>query len=329
MSATIRLEQVPTLFSEGIEAAELTLAERRKRREAILSENFVRRARRIGASLAQAADCGRLRTLAAGLDLAIRDRAIAPAIAPHPDLALAHPDGLCCLATDLSPAAIMDAYSHGLLLFAPLGPAAWWSPSRRVVANPGSLHPGAAPPLSSAQDGLTGALDRAFDDVLAICSRPDRSAGRLGFGPRLIRAYADLHDAGFAHSFELTDGGGKLIAGGFGISVGRTFVTEAWFGPPDVAEAALILLDRRLACWGYAMHEARLAVTPGAELPKRALGLGFRPMARQDFIERMKANLRGGRLSRWRIEPPFEENDGPANPEKGEPRRQTALASAA
>ena len=303
MVIPIKPEQVAGLFSEGIETVPATLSERRHRRDALLRESFAQRARRVGASLAYAAAPNRLRGLAAGLDFLARERSIAPANLPSPEHSLAYPDGLCGLAADLSPAAVMDGYSRGLLLFAPVGPAAWWSPSQRSVAVPGSIGRGAFVPCPLELQGLRATMDRAFEEVLAVCSRPDRAGRRLGFGPKLTRAYAELHEAGFAHSFEIGYRDGEPPAGGFGISVGRTFVTTACFGPVELAASGLVVLDRHLAEWGYATHEARLGTTPGARLPEKARRLGFMPMARQEFVARLKANLCGGRLSRWRIDP--------------------------
>src|SRR4029079_15572217 len=56
------------------------------------------------------------------------------------------------------------------------------------------------------------------------------AVGRLAWiTPRVMRAFADLFDAGYAHSFEVWNGRGELAGGGYGLALGRTFITESQF----------------------------------------------------------------------------------------------------
>ena len=47
--------------------------------------------------------------------------------------------------------------------------------------------------------------------------------------PKMMWAYAALHDAGLAHSYEVWNEGGELVAGNYGVAVGRVFVGESMF----------------------------------------------------------------------------------------------------
>jgi leucyl/phenylalanyl-tRNA---protein transferase len=324
----MRLDRVAALFSEGIEAQPVSFAQRRKRREALLREGGAKRLRRLSAALSFAAASQRMPAFAAALDFMVRDRFVAPLDPPDPRQALAQPDGLCGLALEMSPATLLEGYSLGSRLFAPLGPPAWWSPSRRWAARPGAL----ASAADSCFDWLAKAdakasVDCAFEETLAACACPDASAARLGFGPRLARAYVELFDSNLAHSIEIRRGNGTLAAGAFGVAIGKVFLTEACFGPPDLARAALILLDRQLSLQNFVLHEAQLGAIPGAP-PRSDLGdLGLEAIARDDFVKIQRAHLSGCGVGRWRLTP-----RGDAQPPAKaapEPQAPLSFASAA
>ena len=61
--------------------------------------------------------------------------------------------------------------------------------------------------------------------------------------PKIKHAYAELHDTGFAHSSRSANDDGKLVAGGFGVAVGRVFVTEA-----PSATSGIVRRDLGLRC---------------------------------------------------------------------------------
>ena len=70
-------------------------------------------------------------------------------------------------------------------------------------------------------------FDRDVDFVLAQSGRPpDHSAIMPA---RLLGGFAELFDAGFAHSFEVRDAAGQTVGGGFGVAVGGVFVLEGAF----------------------------------------------------------------------------------------------------
>src|SRR5678816_4424290 len=53
---------------------------------------------------------------------------------PSPDSALREPDGLLAIGGDLSPARLLNAYSHGIFpWYSDDQPILWWSPDPRMV----------------------------------------------------------------------------------------------------------------------------------------------------------------------------------------------------
>jgi len=69
-------------------------------------------------------------------------------------------------------------------------------------------------------------MDAHFREVLDHCAEPPDGDG-VWITPRLKALYAELHDAGFAHSFELVDDAGALAAGILGVVLRRAAMLES------------------------------------------------------------------------------------------------------
>jgi leucyl/phenylalanyl-tRNA---protein transferase len=99
-------------------------------------------------------------------------------------------------------------------------------------------------------------VDAAFDEVVAACG-----GARDGtwLTPRLGRAYARLHRAGYAHSVEAWRGG-VLCGGLFGVSLGALYTSESMFHrAPDAGNAALVGTARLLAAMGATLWDIQMA----------------------------------------------------------------------
>ena len=73
-------------------------------------------------------------------------------------------------------------------------------------------------------------FDRDFEGVIKACA--GRRPGKwqvTWITPRIMHAYAELHDAGYAHSFEVWNSDGELVGGGYGVALGGAFITELQF----------------------------------------------------------------------------------------------------
>ena len=244
MGLQLRLESVPSLFSEGCEAGHpdggadrvLSLraeqARQTQRRAALLHESAAQRGLRLGRNLLQALNPRCLASLGPTVDLLWREHAIGSSALPDPELALAAPDGLAGLAPDLSAPVLQAAYARGLHPRGLMGPATFWAPARRLAQHPANL---------KLDNGLRGllhkgelevAFDRDFDALLIACAARSASSPRMS--GRMLRAYAGLFDAGAAHGFEVRDRHGRLAGGGFGVAAGGAFVLERWTSPQPV-----------------------------------------------------------------------------------------------
>jgi len=281
------------LFSEGIEPEPAAPpAARRLRRQAALRENLAIRAQRLMRVVAGFVQPKRVADLPATFDLLLRERLIRPGRLPDPRFALSSADGLAGLATDLAPAAMIEAYGKGLSPSACLGPIAWHSRIDRFVATPADI--ARALDRQSADDDCAWAVtfDREVDFVLAQSGRPpDHSAIMPA---RLLAGFAELFDAGFAHSFEVRDAAGQTIGGGFGVAIGGVFVLEGAFElARGAARRGLAQLARRLGEWNFAAVEC----APGAAW----LGAGiFRAMPREDYLSLVARRMGDEKTGRWR-----------------------------
>ena len=285
------------LFSEGIEPEPAApRAARRLRRQAALRENLAVRAQRLLRVIGRFARPMQVVDLPATFDLLLRERLIRPGRLPDPRFALSSADGLAGLATDLEPAAMIEAYGKGLSPSACLGPIAWHSRPRRFVAAPADIAREFASPGAGGLDpGWAVTFDRDVDFVLAQSGRPpDHSAIMPA---RLLGGFAELFDAGFAHSFEVRDAAGQTIGGGFGVAVGGVFVLEGAFElASGAARRGLSQLARRLGEWNFAAIEcAPGAAWLGAEV--------FRAMPREDYLSLIARSMGDEKTGRWRNDP--------------------------
>ena len=64
-------------------------------------------------------------------------------------------------------------------------------------------------------DNYKVTFDRDFEDVISACAGHRQGRWHLTWiTPRITRAYAELFDDGYAHSFEVWNERGALVGGG-------------------------------------------------------------------------------------------------------------------
>ncbi|MGH9809419.1 MAG: leucyl/phenylalanyl-tRNA--protein transferase, partial [Terriglobia bacterium] len=197
---------------------------------------------------------------------------------PDPDKALAHPDGLAGLCTDLSVPTLMAGYARGLFPFAHVGPQKWWAPRERMICRPDDIHVAKTTGRLLRLEQYDVTFDTAFDAVIRACaeSRPGRPH-LTWIRPDIIDAYEALHEAGYAHSVEVWDQAGNLAGGLYGVAVGKAFVIESMFArQPDTSKVGLITLSAHLHKWGFSFSDAK---RDSGHLRR----LGFTLVARREF----------------------------------------------
>lgn len=216
---------------------------------------------------------------------------------PDPERTL-NAAGLCGMVHGLSVDVLVAAYEQGLFTFAHVGPLKWVSPSERCVLFFDEMHIAKKLRRQMRQGRYTVTFDRYFPDVIKACAgRRDGKWHVTWITPRIMRAYADLFDAGFVHSFEVWNEAGALVGGGYGVALGRVFFTESQFSrEPNTSKIGFTVLNWHLAKWGFRLNDGKWP-TP------TILDMGFRPIRRNAFLaELARGTRRPGKSGAWTVE---------------------------
>ena len=217
---------------------------------------------------------------------------------PDPERAFDRPPGLAGIVRDLTKPTLLAVYRGGLYPFAHIAPLKWWSPPRRSLLFFEELHIARRLRRQMRQGRYSVTFDRDFDGVIAACAGHRSGRWHLTWiTPKIMRAYAELFDAGFAHSFEVWNERGELAGGGYGVAVGGAFVTESQFSrEPNTSKIGFTVLNWHLARWGFAFNDGKL-MTP------TCLSMGFREIPRSDYLARLeRAQHLAGKSGRWQAE---------------------------
>lgn len=227
------------------------------------------------------------------------DELLAPDYAlPDPERALDNPPGLAGIVHDFTLPTLLAAYRRGLYPLAHVAPLKWWSPPRRALLFFDELHIARRLRRQLRQGRHSVTFDRDFEGVIKACA--GHRAGRwhvTWITPKVMHIYAQAHDAGAAHSFEVWNERDELVGGGYGVAVGGAFVTESQFSrEPNTSKIGFTVLNWHLARWGFAFNDGKL-MTPTCR------DMGFREIPRSEFLNRLaEASRKPGRPGRWQVE---------------------------
>lgn len=203
-----------------------------------------------------------------------------------PDPRAAESSGLLAVGGDLTVPRLLRAYAAGIFpWFGEVDPILWWSPPERALILPGQEHFSrrALRALRTARFQIR--IDTCFAEVISACARVPRP-GQAGtwITEEMRRAYIELHQEGFAHSFE-TFLEGELVGGLYGVSLGAAFFGESMFSLVDQASrAAFDALSKRVWAWGFHFIDGQL---PNNNL----MQMGAVVLPREDFLARLERAL--------------------------------------
>lgn len=179
------------------------------------------------------------------------------------------------------------AYSAGIFPWYSAGqPVLWWSTDPRMVLETASfrLHRSLRKRLQALlrEGRLDIRMDHDFERVIRACAHAPRE-GQSGtwIVPAMVKAYTDLHRAGFAHSVE-TWIDGELAGGLYCINLGGMLFGESMFSRrSDASKMALAAL----VAFARAHH---LPMIDCQQETAHLASLGARPMARSDFCQQVR-----------------------------------------
>ena len=218
---------------------------------------------------------------------------------PHPGDALANPPGLCGFVRDLSVDTLIEAHRRGLFTFAHFGPLKWMAPPERCVLNFGDFHMSKRLRSRLRQNRFQVTFDRDFEAVIKACAGRRQGRWHLTWiTPQIMRAYSDLHDAGYAHSFEVWNNDGELVGGGYGVAVGGLFTIESQFTRKShTSKIGFAMLNWHLAKWGFVLNDNKGPT-------RNTLEMGFETISRAEFQARLAVAMRlPDRRGKWQVEP--------------------------
>jgi leucyl/phenylalanyl-tRNA---protein transferase len=202
-----------------------------------------------------------------------------------PDPQDADEDGVVGVGADLAPGTLVDAYRRGMFPWPHPGvPLPWFSPDPRGVLEASDLRISRSLRQQVRRCGWTTTVDAAFRAVVAGCAE-DRGDGQGSWiTAAMARAYARLHDLGWAHSLEVWDED-RLVGGLYGVQIGGIFTGESMFHrETGASKVALIDLVARFHAAGGRLLDVQLT-TPHLR------SLGARDLPRESFL----ASLAGAR----------------------------------
>jgi leucyl/phenylalanyl-tRNA--protein transferase len=270
---------------------------RSERRAALFQESVPERLERVALGTLWPLKPGRIAGLPALGALFLREL-VRPSVGfPDPCRPL-NAGGLCGLIGNPSPAMVLEGYRRGLFTFAHYGPLKWVSLPERCVLFFDDFHMAGNVRRFLRQNRFTVTFDRDFEGVIKRCAARRPGRGHLTWiTPRIMRLYAELFDAGHAHSIEVWNQRGDLVGGSFGLAVGRCFFGESQFtGEAHTSKISKAALVWHLARWGFVFADGKW------ETPTMR-DMGFRTIPRAEFLAHVAGAVHApGRIGRWQTE---------------------------
>jgi len=224
---------------------------------------------------------------------------------PSPEQARRSPDGLVAAGRDLSGTRLLEAYRQGIFPWYSAGqPVLWWSPDPRMVLFTQefrctrSLHKTLRRVRREGQWQIS--LDTDFDAVMRECAAPRPDQDGTWITPLIRQAYGELHGAGQAHSLEIREDG-ALIAGLYGVSIGRMFFGESMFTRrTDASKCALAVLVGLLKQLDFPVIDCQ-------QVTSHLASMGGRPIRRADFLQQVSLLVDQAAPDWSRVTPEFPE----------------------
>lgn len=167
-------------------------------------------------------------------------------------------------------------------------PLPWFCPEKRAILEFSDLHVPKSLERERRKTRFELTIDRAFEQVVENCRRVKRKheAGTW-ITSDFVRAYAEFHRAGDAHSVEVWEDG-ALVGGLYGVDAGGAFCGESMFHlRSNASKFALLFLIEHLQARGAAWLDAQV-MTP------HLAAFGAREISRNEFLTKLGQTQRKG-----------------------------------
>ena len=202
---------------------------------------------------------------------------------PH----LATQEGILAVGGDLSLKRLLLAYSQGIFpWFSDEEPILWWSPDPRLILYPEELKISKSLKKIIKKGCFHITADTAFNRVIKACRSVKRKNNEgTWIVDEMVKAYALLHEAGFAHSIEAWYQG-ELAGGLYGVSLGRCFFGESMFTRvSNASKAAFVSLVEYLNRFSFDLIDCQVTTN-------HLLSMGAREISRSLFLKQLQESLK-------------------------------------
>ena len=167
---------------------------------------------------------------------------------------------MVAITTDLPADRLLEAYPKGIFPWTE-NPVTWWSPDPRGILPLDRLHVPRRLEETIRSGKFRFTVNQAFEEVIRGCAESAPGREQSWIGPSFIRAYTELHQRGYAVSYEAWVG--ERLAGGlYGVKIERFFAGESMFTRVrDASSAALVFAGKSLQSEGCQLFDLQM-VTP-------------------------------------------------------------------
>jgi leucyl/phenylalanyl-tRNA--protein transferase len=191
----------------------------------------------------------------------------------------ANAEGLVAIGGDLSVPRLLLAYRSGIFPWTDK-PITWWSPDPRAIFELDQFHVShsLAKLIRKAVFQIT--IDRAFPEVMKGCAAPSPGRRTTWITREFLKAYAQLHEEGHAHSLECWQDG-ELVGGIYGVAIGGFFAGESMFHrASNASKIALYHLIEHLRQRNFALFDIQM-------LTAITSSLGAIQVPRTEYLHRL------------------------------------------
>lgn len=204
-----------------------------------------------------------------------------------PDVSQALADGLLAMGGELGVAILLEAYSNGIFPWPHEGyPLLWFAPPKRAILEFSELYLSRRFARDLKKTKLIFTHNQNFAEVMQRCAVSPNRKNQSGtwITQEMLTAYAQFHQAGYAHSFEAHEGG-QLVGGMYGIWIGKYFAGESmFFKKTNASKFVFIKTIEYLQNHGLTWLDAQV-------MSPLLKNFGAREMSRARFMKKLKASL--------------------------------------
>lgn len=195
-------------------------------------------------------------------------------------------EGLVAFGGDLSIPRLLSAYRNGIFpWYNKNDPILWWSPNPRMVLYLDDFKVSKSLRKKIEKSTYKIKFNSNFKEVIINCAKVKRSyTDHTWIQDEIVEAFCNLHNQGYAHSFE-SYFEGKLVGGGYGLVMGDIFCGESMFSfENDASKVALYHLVQLLKKLQFSFIDCQV---PSDHLKS----LGAKEISRNNFLKKLQNSL--------------------------------------